>query len=614
MYPSREATSKHTGSAKAASSMSFFLLGSKPTDTFANYAYLTGTSAMPPRFAIAYHQCRWNYKDEADVAEVDAKFDEHDLPLDVLWLDIEHTDGKKYFTWDTAKFPTPARMQKELASKGRKTVTIVDPHIKRDDGYYVHKDATSEGVYVKNKDNADFDGWCWPGSSSWIDFTKPAGRDFWVKKFAPSEYKGSTEFLYTWIDMNEPSVFNGPEITMPKDNLHRDGQVEHRDIHNMFGFYQSMATVAAHKMMRGPNARSFVLTRSAFAGSQRFAALWTGDNTAEWSHLAMAAPMLLALNIAGLSFVGADVGGFFKNPDTELLTRWYQAGAFYPFFRGHAHIETMRREPYLFGEAVTANVRGSLRLRYSLLPYWYTVFREAYLTGNPIMRPLFVEFPHDESLYGVDDTYMIGASLLVKPVTAPGVTSLQIQLPGTENWYDLHTGAAVAAGLREAAAPSDRIPVFIRAGSVIARQERPRRDTWAMLLDPYTLTVALDSHGRTSGLLYLDDGSTHDHENGMYALRAFNMSESRLSSAPATNGAFGTTHSLSKPASELFVPPANVFERIVILGLTKPPHYATLLLNGHTTRLDIQSVGDRLIVRNPRIPIGADWTITLHNI
>lgn len=222
---------------------------------------------MPQNFAIAYHQCRWNYINQNDVHEVDSQFDHHDIPYDVIWLDIEHNDGKRYFTWDEGKFPDPIKMQKELDQKGRKVrqsfvinvfctlslvtkrlfqlVTIIDPHIKRDDDYYICKEAKDKSLFVKQPSGADYEGWCWPGQSSWVDYTNAESRKWWADKFKLDNYKGSTEALFVWNDMNEPSVFNGPEITMPKDMVHNGGW-EHRVLHNVYGqIYVSQFTMHA---------------------------------------------------------------------------------------------------------------------------------------------------------------------------------------------------------------------------------------------------------------------------------------------------------------------------------------------------------------------------------
>lgn len=505
----------------------YVLLGPSPKQLFAQYSGLTGTTELPPLFSLGYHQCRWNYNDEADVEKVDEGFDTHDIPYDVLWLDIEHTDAKKYFTWDANKFPNPVKMQEEVAQRKRKMVTIVDPHIKREGSYPIHSEATSKGLYVKTKDGGDFEGHCWPGSSSWIDFTSPEARTWWATKFALHNYQGSTLDLFTWNDMNEPSVFNGPETTMHKHNVHHGGW-EHRDVHNLYGFYQHMATAEGLRKRNG--ARPFVLSRAFFAGSQRFGAIWTGDNAAEWGHLKASNPMLLSLNLAGLPFAGADVGGFFGNPEGELMVRWYQTGAFQPFFRGHAHLDTKRREPWLKGEPFTAHIRSAIKTRYTLLPLWYTLFHESSLTGSPIMRPLFIEFPQDEATFELEDQFLVGDRLLVAPVTGEGKSSIDVYLPGQgQVWYDYsssqrHVGPVTISALT----PLDKIPVFVRGGTVIPRKDRPRRSSSLMVNDPYTLLVALNSDLEASGDFYADDGHSYGYKNGEYVWKKISFKNQGL--------------------------------------------------------------------------------------
>lgn len=284
---------------------------------------------------MGYHQCRWNYNDQDDVRNVADGFDEHDIPLDAMWLDIEHTDNKKYFTWDPVKFPNPTEMTNNLTAKGRKLIVIVDPHIKRDPGYFLHNDAENNNYYVKTREGKDYEGWCWPGSSSYIDFFNPEVREYYANRFLLENYAGSTLDTYIWNDMNEPSVFNGPEITMPKDVVHHGGW-EHRDVHNINGFMHTMSTFEGLLRRSGRTLRPFILTRSAFAGSQRYVSIWTGDNAAEWSHLKISIPMCLSLAVGGMAFCGADVGGFFKNPDAELFARWYQVSKI-KFQLFHAH-------------------------------------------------------------------------------------------------------------------------------------------------------------------------------------------------------------------------------------------------------------------------------------
>jgi alpha 1,3-glucosidase len=265
-------------------------------------------------------------------------------------------------------------------------VTIIDPHIKIDSEYYVYQEAKDLDYYVKNADGkTTFEGHCWPGNSAWLDYLNPATRKYWAALFSFQKYEGSTKNLYTWNDMNEPSVFSGPEITMPKDNIHVGG-VEHRDVHNLYGMLQQRATYDGQMLRSNYSDRPFILSRAFFAGTQRYGAIWTGDNTADWDHLASSVPMLLSISMSGVVFCGADVGGFFGNPDAELLVRWYQLGAFQPFFRGHAHIDTKRREPWVFDEPYTSLIRKAIINRYQLLPYIYTLFRIASLKGTPLMR------------------------------------------------------------------------------------------------------------------------------------------------------------------------------------------------------------------------------------
>uniref|UniRef100_A0A674C868 Neutral alpha-glucosidase AB n=1 Tax=Salmo trutta TaxID=8032 RepID=A0A674C868_SALTR len=490
----------------------FIMLGPRPNDVFTQYASLTGTQAFPPLSSLAYHQCRWNYNDQEDVSAVDQGFDEHDIPYDFIWLDIEHTDGKRYFTWDNNKFPQPKDMLQGLLDKRRKMVTIVDPHIKVDSSYKIHTEIRSRGYYIKNKDGGDYEGWCWPGNAGYPDFTNPEMRKWWASMFAYDQYEGSMGNLYTWNDMNEPSVFNGPEVTMHKDALH--GPWEHRDIHNLYGFYVQMATAEGQIQRSGGLERPFVLTRAFFAGSQRYGAVWTGDNAAEWGHLKMSIPMCLSLGLVGISFCGADVGGFFKTPSAELLVRWYQAGAYQPFFRAHAHLDTPRREPWLFGPDNTALIREAVRQRYTLLPYWYLQFYHSQRTGQPVMRPLWVEYPEDIATFSIDDEFLIGRDLLVHPVTDEGSSGVTAYLPGNgEVWYDVHTFQR-HDGAQNLSIPvtMSSIPVFQRGGSIICRKNRVRRSSSCMENDPYTLYVALDSQGNAEGELYIDDGHTFKHE------------------------------------------------------------------------------------------------------
>lgn len=578
----------------------FFMLGPSAKDVFYQYAQLTGTTNLPHLFGIAYHQCRWNYNDETDVKNVEANFDEYDIPLDVIWLDIEHTDGKRYFTWAADKFPHPEEMINNLAAKGRKLVTIVDPHLKKDDNYKVYADAKSRDYFVKSNNGGEYDGWCWPGSSSWPDFVNPEIRKWWASKFNYNEYVGSTPDLYTWNDMNEPSVFNGPEITFHKDVLHFGGY-ENRDIHNLYGFYVHQATAEGQLLRTDNKERIFLLTRAFYAGSQRYGAIWTGDNLGEWGHLKASNPMLLSLNLVGITHSGADVGGFFKNPDPELLTRWYQAGAYQPFFRAHAHLDTNRREPYLMPEHNMKIIRDAIRDRYSFLPYWYTLFYEGEQKGYPVMRPLWVEYPTDVETFKMDDEYLLGSSLLVKPITEPGQKSTVVYFPGPKDiWYDIDTYMKYSGGQRVAVdAPLEKIPVYQKGGSIIPRKMRIRRSSALMVNDPFTFIVCLDAEGKANGSLYVDDYHTFNYRKGDYLLREFIFENKEFKSRSGDRyGVYSTKEWI---------------EKIVIVGLHNTPNRVTLKTRDDQRPLHfIYTVSTQeLVIRKPGINISTDFSIKL---
>ncbi|KAJ3326752.1 hypothetical protein HDU76_012674 [Blyttiomyces sp. JEL0837] len=583
--------------------------GNEPNDLYNSMTFFTGRPAMPPSFSIGYHQCRWNYLDEQDVAEVDAKFDAHDIPYDVLWLDIEHTDGKKYFTWDKVKFPNPIQMQEKIGAKGRKMVTIIDPHIKRDDGFPLSKEAKDLGLFVKASNGKDdFEGWCWPGSSNWIDYLNPAGRQYWAEKFKFSAYEGSTKYLYTWNDMNEPSVFNGPEITMPKDNVHYEGW-EHRDIHNIYGALQQRATYEGLLLRNNNEDRPFVLSRAFFIGSQRYGSIWTGDNTADWNHLKASVPMILSIGVSGMVFAGADVGGFFNNPEPELLLRWYQAGAFQPFFRGHAHIDTKRREPWLFGEPYTTLIREAIRSRYKLLPYIYTLFWEANQNGKPIMRPLLSEFPNEAAVFATEDAFMLGSAILVHPIVAKDAQSVKVFLPPSSNWYNYYTFDAEKAGQKTIETTLESIPTYLRGGSIVPRRDRIRRASNLSAHDPFTLVVALDSKGEAKGTLYVDDGHSYAHEKGSYVLTNFEYKAGVLKATPSRlkNVAGGKA-----PTAETLAALNNRIERVIVVGLKKAP--GSVSIKGGA-KLDFKSEtvegGVLVTVKDPKVMVGAEWSIQM---
>ena len=449
-------------------------------------------------------------------------------------------------------------------------------------------------------------------------------REWWAGRFALDKYEGSTLDLFTWNDMNEPSVFNGPEVSMQKDCRNLAG-VEHRYWHNLYGLYMQRATAEGLTLRDLPtqSLRPFVLSRAFWAGSQRYGAIWTGDNSATWGHLKISAPMLLSIGLAGLPFCGADVGGFFGEPGAELFTRWYQAGAFTPFFRGHAHHDTKRREPWMYGEEHTKIHRSVAMTRYTLLPYWYSAFYTAYRTGIPVMRPMFAEFPDSEAVFSMDDQWMVGSSLLVKPVTDAGHNTADVYFPDGgvgegqqgHGWFDFYSLQPMAVraggGVLTVNAPLSVIPVFVKGGSIVPRKMRLRRSSKLMAFDPYTLIVA--PHGVTGeahGYLYLDDETTLAHERqAAYALRVFSM-------AVQPNGEIvlkcsnGATTPAPHDNGQPFFESSNVVERVVIAGQRRPPSSVTLGATEVQFMYDASS--QLLTLKKPPAAVTKDWEIVIH--
>ncbi|KAJ7072850.1 glycoside hydrolase family 31 protein [Mycena amicta] len=620
----------------------FLMPGPTPDEIFAQYARLTGTPVLPPHWSLGYHQCRWNYISSDDVRTVQKRFDEEDMPVDVFWLDIEYSEEHKYFMWEQKSFPDPVEMTNEVAAVGRKMVVIIDPHLKRTSNYPAFQEASDRKVLVKPASGeGEYEGWCWSGSSSWIDFFNPNAWDWWKDLFKTTplasggwSWTKSTTDIHIWNDMNEPSVFNGPEISMPRDNVHYNGW-EHRDVHNINGMLFSNHTWQAVRERTDPPTRPFVLTRSFFAGSQRFGAMWTGDNLGTWEHMEVGIKMVLANSIAGMSFSGSDVGGFFGNPEPDMLVRWYGVGIFNPFFRAHAHIDTKRREPFLLDEPYKGMIKDLLRLRYTMLPVWYTAFRETSVTGVPVLRPHYIVFPKDPKGFAIDDQYFIGSSgLLVKPITQKDVTQTTVYLPEDEVYYDyfshhVYRGAAKGKDIT-VKAELHQVPVFIRGGSIVPTRERPRRSSPLMRNDPFTLRVALSKTGRATGELYLDDGVSYSHEKGEFVWRQFHAATEkkvvRLTSkdlggerkARAVDGvalaAYEPANGFAKTIGEVRV------EKVVVFGLSGKPTSVKLdggkeLVWEFTAGVAAGGKGEGaasvLSIKDPKVLVVDDWAIVI---
>jgi len=350
----------------------------------------------------------------------------------------------------------------------------------------------------------------WPGPSVFPDFTLTKARDWWGGLYKDFVGMGVSGF---WNDMNEPSVFFTSTKTMPLDNVHRadDGAKHpHTEIHNVFGMQNVRATYDGLRKLQGDE-RPFVLTRAAYAGAQRYAATWTGDNSSTWNHLAMSTPQLLSMGISGYGMVGDDIGGFAGTPTADLLTRWFEVGAFNPIYRDHTAKGTGDQEPWVHGPKHEGIRRRYVEERYRLLPYIYTGIEEMSRTGIPMMRAIYLEYPKAEGVAGDDHDFLFGRDFFVAPVTTEMLDAKEVYLPPGD-WFDYWTAEKHRSGEPIILNPAlDQMPVYVRAGAIVPMQELVQY-TGETPSGPLKLRVYPGPD--CSGNLYEDDGHTYAYQKG----------------------------------------------------------------------------------------------------
>lgn len=506
----------------------YFIDGPTPKDVIQRYTDLTGRMPLPPLWALGYHQCRWSYYPDSQVRFVADNFRQRGIPADAIWLDIHYQDGYKPFTWDRDRFPDPAGLVRDLTAQGFRVVTIVDPHPKKEVGYAPYDSGLAGGHFVTRPDRSVYEAPVWPsqaarepGSSVFPDFSRPATRDWWGSLYKPLLDLGIAGI---WNDMNEPAVFVPPTGTFPLDVRHdNEGQpTDHRQIHNVYGQLMSRATYEGLRRLR-PNERAFVLTRATFAGGQRYAALWPGDNTSTWSSLADSIAMLAGLGLSGFPFVGTDIGGFAGAPSAELYTRWLQAAVFAPLMRTHTAFGTPPQDPWSYGAVHEAINRRAIELRYELLPHIYSVMRETAVTGVPALRPMFLEFPDDPRTYDLDTQFMFGDALLVAPVVEEAARERSVYLPKGATWFDYWTGERYEGGRDASLEVSlSSIPIFVRGGRAVFQQ--PTLQHTGQIDDQTELQMILYPGDDARAELYEDDGRSMAYLAGDFAIRRIQWS------------------------------------------------------------------------------------------
>jgi len=497
---------------------------------YKSFSNVLGHCAMPQFFSLGYHQCRWSYLNEKDLLSVNTDFNFHEIPCDTLTLDIDHTNACRYFTWNLKHFPDPLAMQTELLRDGRQLITIADPHIKVDKKYSVYSEAEQKDLFIKDKEYKPFVGKCWPGDSVYYDFLNEEAQELWASQYSFEKYKLSSSNVWAWNDMNEPSVFEYKGNHMPLDNIqtfkslsdpHNTFQIEHRDVHNIYGYLQHRATYNGMlKRNTSQNIRPHVLTRSFYAGSQKWTTVWTGDTEATWDHLKNTVPQLLSLSLCGLSNCGGDVGGFIGDPEPELAVRWYQLGSFMPYFRGHSEITSKRREPWLFEKKYFEIIKETIKEKYRLLPYWYTCFEEHCRTDEPILRPVWYDQTQvfDSEIMKEQERFMIGEGLLIVPILEENKMTISGALKGLSGrWYDFYSKREIQQN-EEINTGLERIGCFVKGGKIVPTFDirsyvKSSKDAKESNI---VINVALNNEGKAQGKMYFDDGETFDYKKRIY--------------------------------------------------------------------------------------------------
>jgi alpha-glucosidase len=473
----------------------YYFIPGPPRRALDRYSELTGRPPMPASWSMGYHHSRWGFRDQDDLTEVVRGFKEHNLALSAIHLDIDHMHGFRVLTVDHEAFPDLRGLSDRLAADGIHLVGIVDPGVKVDPGYELYQDGVKRGAFCRLPDGKPAIAPVWPGWAAFPDFTDRQVRSWWSQQYPRLFDEGISG---VWHDMNEPAVFAAwGDRTLPLSTVHDfDGRGgDHAKAHNLYGLLMASAGYEGLRHLR-PDSRPFMLTRSGWAGIQRYAWTWTGDTRSDWESLRQTIPTVLGLGLCGIPFAGPDIGGFAGDPDAELFIRWLQLATFMPFFRNHSAAHTPRREPWLYGEPTLSIVRDHLRLRQRLSPYLCSLAREASRTGQPIVRPLFWNSLSHEEMWSIDDAFLLGDDLLVAPVLEPGADGHDLYLP-SGYWFSLYDDSRRdGPGLIRLEAHLERIPVLVRGGAIL-----PMMGQTGLVMHVYP-----DHEGSAEGVAFVDAG------------------------------------------------------------------------------------------------------------
>ena len=490
-----------------------FLLAAKSlAELTRSFQQLVGVTPLPPIWSLGYQQCRWGYESVKQLQGLQEKFETHKIPVDGLWLDIDYMDGYRVFTTNEDLIPEPASEFQSMLDAGHPVVPIIDPGVKLDPDYSVYQSGKEAGIFCKNPEGDDFIGLVWPGLTVFPDFSRADARAWWA---AQVEAFASLGIIGAWLDMNDPSVGK----SNPYDMLWgAEGEHPHRTFHNQYGTGMAKATRAGFEQAH-PNERIFLLTRSSSTGGGKYAAVWTGDNVANYHYLRMSIPTSLNLALSGIPFNGADVGGFGHDTHPKLLRDWTKAACLGAFFRNHAEKTTIEQEPWAFDTLTLEVCRDFIQLRYLLMPYLYNLFVAQANCGEAIMRPLIYDFESTESvdLDRVEDAYMTGPAILQAPFVDEDNTDRAVPLPAGQSWYAPFEQKWYAGDQQlKAVERNDRTtPIYLREGTVIPlRRDSPESHRTDLRAVDLLIVASAKTQAKFRYEYTADDGRSLAYQRG----------------------------------------------------------------------------------------------------
>ncbi len=487
----------------------YCIYGPSLADLTRKFQILIGTTPLPPLWALGYHQSRWGYAGESDLTGLADRFEEYEFPCDGLWLDIDYMDGFRVFTFNKESLPRPAETLAALKKRGFRVVPILDPGVKQDHRYGVYQSGRLHHLFCLTGAGTPFVGMVWPGYTVFPDFSLPKTREWWAR-YARDFF--TIGFEGAWLDMNDPST--GP--VDPTDMRFEAGRTEHAAYHNQYALLMAKATRKGLTDAR-PEQRPFLLSRSGFTGSQKYAAHWTGDNFSNYHHLHRSIGKSINLALSGIPFNGADVGGFGGHCEERLLVDWIKAAFLFPFFRNHTMRGSRGQEPWAYSAEALDIIRHYVRLRYRLMPYLYNLFMDQEETGEAILRPLFYDFEDTRrfSLSRIDDQFLVGPSILQAPFVHERGDHREVVLP-SGRWLDGMAGRWMDGDQKTNVIRNSRsTPLFFREGSLIPFQPGKRTDNRHDLNRiGLFCCIPTEFEGEARYLYRTDDGISFDYRKG----------------------------------------------------------------------------------------------------